>query len=188
VVLPQLPRDFPLPVLIVQHMPELFTSLFAERLNGRCKMPVHEAKEGDAVKAGHIAIARGNWHLEVLAASRAGAPATMHLTQGLPENHCRPAADVLFRTAAEVYGAGVLAVVMTGMGADGMAGCQLIRSRGGSVLAQDQASSTVWGMPGAVVNAGLAHKVLPLQGIASEILRMAGRTNVPIRELMKSAV
>jgi two-component system chemotaxis response regulator CheB len=69
-----------------------------------------------------------------------------------------------------------------------MAGCQLIRSRGGSVLAQDQASSTVWGMPGAVVNAGLAHKVLPLQGIASEILRMAGRTNVPIRELMKSAV
>ena len=188
VVLPQLPRDFPLPVLIVQHMPELFTSLFAERLNGRCKMPVREAKEGEAVKAGEIAIARGNWHLEVLAASRAGAPATMHLTQGLPENHCRPAADVLFRTAAEVYGAGVLAVVMTGMGADGMAGCQLIRSRGGSVLAQDQASSTVWGMPGAVVNAGLAHKVLPLQGIASEILRMAGRTNVPIRELMKSAV
>jgi two-component system chemotaxis response regulator CheB len=188
VVLPQLPRDFPLPVLIVQHMPELFTSLFAERLNGRCKMPVREAKEGEAVKAGEIAIARGNWHLEVLAASRAGAPATMHLTQGLPENHCRPAADVLFRTAAEVYGAGVLAVVMTGMGADGMAGCQLIRSRGGSVLAQDQASSTVWGMPGAVVNAGLAQRVLPLQSIAPEILRMVCRTNAVCRETLKSAV
>lgn len=188
VVLPQLPRDFPLPVLIVQHMPELFTSLFAERLNGRCPMLVREAKEGDAVKAGEIAIARGNWHLEVLAGSRAGLPATMHLTQGLPENHCRPAADVLFRTAAEVYGAGVLAVVMTGMGADGMAGCQLIRSRGGSVLAQDQASSTVWGMPGAVVNAGLAHRVLPLQSIAPEILRTVCRNNAVCRETLKSAV
>lgn len=187
VVLPQLPADFPLPVLIVQHMPELFTSLFAERLNARCKMPVHEAKEGEPVKAGEIAIARGNWHLEVMAASRAGAPATLHLTQGLPENHCRPAADVLFRTAAEVYGAGVLAVVMTGMGADGMAGCQLIRSRGGSVLAQDQASSTVWGMPGAVVNAGLAQRVLPLEAIAPEILRTVSRTNAVCRETLKSA-
>jgi two-component system chemotaxis response regulator CheB len=126
--------------------------------------------------------------MEVLAASRPAAAATLHLSQGPPENHCRPAVDVLFRSAAAVYGAGVLAVILTGMGADGMIGCRIIRGLSGSVLAQDQATSTVWGMPGAVVNAGLAHRVLPLDAIAPEILRIASRTCAPSRELMKSVV
>ena len=100
ILLPALPGNFPLPVLIVQHMPELFTKLFAERLNGRCPMQVHEAAEGMPVTAGAIYIAKGNWHMEVVAAARIGMPNTLHLTQGPPENHCRPAVDVLFRSVA----------------------------------------------------------------------------------------
>jgi two-component system chemotaxis response regulator CheB len=188
ILLPALPASFPLPVLIVQHMPELFTRLLAERLNGRCPLQVREAVEGEPVRAGTIYIAKGNWHMGVVAASRAGSPPTLRLNQGAPENHCRPAADVLFRSAAAVYGAGVLAVVLTGMGSDGMLGCRVIRENGGSVLAQDQASSTVWGMPGAVANAGLAHKVLPLNAIAPEILRLASRTQSEARELREAVV
>ena len=187
-LLPTLPASFPLPILIVQHMPELFTKLFAERLDGRCPMQVREAVEGAPVRAGAIYIAKGNWHLEVLAGARAGAPNTLHLTQGLPENHCRPAVDVLFRSMAAVYGAGALAVVLTGMGSDGMVGCRAIREHGGSVLAQDQATSTVWGMPGVVTNAGLAQKVLPLNAIAPEILRLASRTHSEAHELRESVV
>jgi two-component system chemotaxis response regulator CheB len=182
-LLPALPANFPLPVLIVQHMPALFTQLFAERLNSRCSLRVREAAEGDAARAGTIYIARGNWHMEALAAARPGVPPTLHLSQGPPENHCRPAVDVLFRSVARVYGAGVLAVVLTGMGSDGMNGCRLIREQGGSVLAQDEATSTVWGMPGAVVCAGLAHKVLPLGAMVPEILRIARRTHAEAPEL-----
>ncbi|MGA2276121.1 MAG: chemotaxis response regulator protein-glutamate methylesterase [Terracidiphilus sp.] len=188
ILLPALPASFPLPVLIVQHMPELFTKLFAERLNGRCPLQVREATECEPVRAGTIYIAKGNWHLEVLAASRIGLPNTLHLSQGAPENHCRPAVDVLFRSVAAVYGAGSLALVLTGMGSDGMLGCRVIRGQGGSVMAQDQASSTVWGMPGAVANAGLAQKLLPLNSIAPEILRLASRTHLEARELRESVV
>jgi two-component system chemotaxis response regulator CheB len=188
-LLPALPANFPLPVLVVQHMPELFTKLFAQRLDGQCRLRAHEAAEGDSVRAGTIYIARGNWHMEVLAASRPGQPPTLHLNQGPLENHCRPAVDVLFRSAAAVYGSGVLALVLTGMGSDGLAGCRAIRERGGSVLVQDEATSTVWGMPGAVANAGLAHQVLPLQAIVPEILRIAGRAGgAEARELLRSAV
>ena len=189
VLLPALPGNFPLPILIVQHMPELFTKLFAERLDGRCRLRVREAAEGDPVRAGIIYIARGNWHMEVLAAAWAGQSPTLHLSQGPLENHCRPAVDALFRSAAAVYGSGVLAVVLTGMGSDGLAGCRTIRDHGGSVLAQDEATSTVWGMPGAVANAGLAHNVLPLNAIVPEILRIASRTyRNEARELLKSVV
>jgi two-component system, chemotaxis family, protein-glutamate methylesterase/glutaminase len=188
VLLPSLPENFPLPVLVVQHMPELFTKLIAERLNSRCRLRVREAVEGEAVRPGTVFIARGNWHMEVLAASRSGSPPTLHLTQGPLENHCRPAVDVLFRSIAAVYGAGALALVLTGMGSDGMLGCRMIRENGGAVLAQDRASSTIWGMPGAVANAGLAHKVLPLTEIASEILRLVNRTHSEARELRESVV
>jgi two-component system chemotaxis response regulator CheB len=172
VLLPALPRSFPLPVLVVQHMPELFTGFLAERLDQRCGLRVREAREGDEVGPGTIYVARGNWHMEVLAASCQGLPATLHLHQGSPENHCRPAVDRLFRSAAAVYGVGVLAVVLTGMGSDGLAGSRVIRDRGGIVLAQDQATSVVWGMPAAVVNAGLAHRMLALQAFAPEIQRL----------------
>lgn len=188
VLLPALPATFPLPVLIVQHMPELFTKLFAERLNGRCALSVREATEGDLARPGTIYVARGNWHMELLAASRSGMPCSLHLTQGPPENHCRPAVDVLFRSAAVVYGAGTLAVVMTGMGSDGLLGAKIIRDHGGSVLAQDQASSAVWGMPGSVTHAGLAQKVLPLNVLAPEILRLCSRTRSEARELRESVV
>ena len=167
-LLPSLPGDLP-PILIVQHMPEVFTGLLAERLNSRCRLRVREAAEGLPPCGGTVYLARGNWHLEVTA----GAQPRLHLTQDPPENHCRPAADVLFRSAAKTYGAGVLAVVLTGMGSDGMHGCRMVREHGGSVLAQDQATSTVWGMPGAVVGAGLANRVLPLGAIAPEIVRIA---------------
>ena len=175
ILLPALPVSFPLPVLIVQHMPELFTRLLAERLRQRCPLHVSEAAEGDPVRRGYISIARGNWHLEILGAARSSQTATLHLTQGPPENHCRPAVDVLFRTAAAHYGSGVLAVVLTGMGSDGLAGSRLIRAQGGTVLAQDQATSAIWGMPGAVARAGLAQRILSLQDIAPEITRLASR-------------
>jgi two-component system, chemotaxis family, protein-glutamate methylesterase/glutaminase len=187
-LLPALPADFPLPVLIVQHMPELFTRLIAERLDARCPLKVREASEGEPVSPGTIWFARGNWHMEVLASPAPGARATLHLSQGPLENHCRPAVDVLFRSAARTYGAGVMAVVLTGMGSDGMNGCRMVRQQGGTVLAQDQATSTVWGMPGAVVQAGLAHKVLPLDAIAEEIVRNARRTRDENAELQRRAV
>jgi two-component system chemotaxis response regulator CheB len=178
IFLPALPAGFPLPVLIVQHMPELFTGLLAERLNSRSKLQVSEAAEGAAVSVGAAYIARGNWHLEVVPAAAASARPTLHLSQGPLENYCRPAVDVLFRSAARVYGGGVLAVVLTGMGSDGLNGSRAIREHGGSVLAQDQATSIVWGMPGVVAQAGLAQKVLPLDAIAPEILRMVSRQPV----------
>jgi two-component system, chemotaxis family, protein-glutamate methylesterase/glutaminase len=187
-LLPALPSSFPLPVLIVQHMPEVFTGSLAERLNSSCRLRVREAGEGDPVRPGTIYIARGNWHLEVLASSRAGSPPSLHLTQGPPENHCRPAADVLFRSAASIYGGGVVALVLTGMGSDGLEGCRAVRARGGAVLAQDQATSAVWGMPGAVSQAGLAHRVLPLNQIAPEIVRLAGRPQVEASQPRESVV
>jgi two-component system chemotaxis response regulator CheB len=188
VLLPMLPTSFPLPVLIVQHMPELFTRLLAERLNSCCKLRVREASEGDHVCAGTIYIARGNWHLEAQAASLPNAPPTLRLSQGPLENHCRPAVDVLFRSVAKVYGSGVLAVVLTGMGSDGVIGCRIICEQGGSVLAQDEASSTVWGMPGAVTGAGLAHRVLPLDAIAPEILRIVGHARSETRQLPRDLI
>jgi two-component system chemotaxis response regulator CheB len=175
VVLPALPAGFPLPVLIVQHMPELFTRLMAERLNSRCALRVHEACEGEPICRGKISIARGNWHLEFRSPVTPSAAPTMHLHQGPFENHCRPAVDVLFRSAAKTFGPGVLAAVLTGMGSDGLIGARLVRQQGGCVLAQDQATSTVWGMPGAVAGAGLADKIVALDAMASEIVKLAGR-------------
>jgi two-component system, chemotaxis family, protein-glutamate methylesterase/glutaminase len=173
VLLGGLPASFPLPVLVVQHMPRVFTGYLAERLNACCDLEVREAAEGDPVLAGKVSIARGDWHLEVLAGASAGQPARLHLTQAAPENHCRPAVDVLLRSAAAAYGSGVLAVVLTGMGSDGVAGCRMVRARGGTVFAQDRATSAVWGMPGAVVGAGLAHRVFPIEEMAGEIVQLA---------------
>ena len=192
VLLPALPANFPLPVLVVQHMPELFTRLLAERLDSRCPLRVAEASSGDAVRPGTVYIAKGDWHMEVVpgAASspwQSASTPQLRLTQEAPENHCRPAVDVLFRAAVAVYGPRVLAVVLTGMGSDGLAGCRLIREHNGTVLAQDQATSAVWGMPGAVAQAGLAHRVLPLHAIAPEILRLAGRSQREASELRESA-
>jgi two-component system chemotaxis response regulator CheB len=152
-------------------MPELFTSLLAERLNSRCRLRVCEAAEAMPADPGSVYIARGNWHMEVTPAPAASARPRLHLSQGPPENYCRPAVDVMFRSVVHAYGGAVLGVVLTGMGSDGLNGSRMIRQHGGSVLAQDEASSIVWGMPGAVTQAGVATRVLPLQAIAPEILK-----------------
>jgi two-component system chemotaxis response regulator CheB len=167
-------------------MPELFTRLFAERLDGHCRLRAKEAAEGEPLRAGMIYVARGNWHMEVRSAPQGGSRAMAHLTQGPLENHCRPAVDVLFRSASAVYGSAVLAVVLTGMGSDGMLGCKVIRDGGGAVIAQDQASSIVWGMPGAVTNAGLAQRVLTLDAIGPEIVRLCSRQRPEGRELREA--
>jgi len=174
-LVPALPADLPVPILIVQHMPPLFTRILADRLSGLSALKVREAKDGDLLEAGQVYLAPGGHHLVV---GRAGALPVLRLDEGPPENSCKPAADPLFRSAAEAWGAGLLAVVMTGMGRDGCAGAERIRARGGAVLAQDEASSVVWGMPGAVVAAGLAEEVVPLAGLATAITGrvLRGRT------------
>jgi two-component system chemotaxis response regulator CheB len=165
----------PVPVFIVQHMPPMFTKLLAERLTKASKVPVDEAEAGAIIVPGRAWIAPGNHHLEVV---RDGVQVRALLNQNPPENSCRPAADPLFRSAAKVYGANLLGVVLTGMGQDGLRGCERIREAGGRVVVQDEATSVVWGMPGAVAKAGLADKVLPLSMIAGEIERRVagGRT------------
>jgi len=188
VVLPGLPHNFALPVLVVQHMPEVFTHLLAERLNESCPLAVQEACEGLSVAPGNVYIARGNWHMEAQPPASPAALPTLHLTQGALENHCRPAVDAMLRSAVRVYGSGVLAVILTGMGADGLAGCRAVREAGGTVLAQDQPTSTIWGMPGAVANAGLALKVLPLGALSAEIQRIANRPGVDVRPAYRMVV
>lgn len=166
-VIPRLPEDFPIPTVIVQHMPPLFTRLLAERLNAQSKLAVKEAESGHKLESGQVWIARGDYHMTVC---RKGTAAVLNLNQEPPENSCRPAVDALFRSVAETYGPSVLGVVMTGMGSDGARGAAHIRDAGGEVLAQDEPTSVVWGMPGAVVGLGLADKVCPLPEICQEIV------------------
>jgi len=180
-LMPVFPADFPLPILMVQHMPQLFTRLLAERLDQRTKLKVGEAVEGEPVLAGHVYIAPGDRHMEVVAAPM-NRPPTLRITQGEPENHCRPSVDVLFRTAVNAYGRTVLGVIMTGMGSDGLVGCKMIRKAGGTVLAQNQETSAVWGMPGCVVRDGVADRVLPLNEIAATIVRFATNRECFVRE------
>ncbi len=170
-ILPRIPASFPLPIIVVQHMPALFTRLLAERLNATCQLPVEEASQGRRVEPGKILIAPGDFHMKV--ASR-GSVLQVFLDQSPLQNSCRPAVDALFTSIAELYGGAVLAVVLTGMGQDGLRGVELLKAQGAWVLVQDEASSVVWGMPGAVANAGLADRVLPLDDVVPEILSVTG--------------
>ncbi|MFN8645534.1 MAG: chemotaxis response regulator protein-glutamate methylesterase [Gemmatimonadales bacterium] len=170
-IIPALPADFPLPVVIVQHMPPVFTRFLAERLAATSRLAVREGEEGGVVEPGVVWVAPGSSHM-VLA--REGEGLRLRLTQDPPENSCRPAVDPLFRSAATHLGQRTLALVLTGMGQDGLRGVEEIRKAGGVVLAQDEASSVVWGMPGAVVGAGLADVVLPLEKVAAELIQRAG--------------
>jgi len=171
-ILPQFPGPFPLPVVIVQHMPPLFTKLLAERLHAQSKVEVVEATNGMFLKAGRIVIAPGDFHMRL---RRSGQEIAVQLDQGPRENSCRPAVDVLFRSVAEVYAGGVIGVILTGMGQDGLHGVEQLKSKGAYIIAQDRASSVVWGMPGAVVEAGLADSVLGLRAVVPEILRQVSR-------------
>jgi two-component system chemotaxis response regulator CheB len=167
-ILPLFPADFLLPILVVQHMPPLFTRLLAERLNSTCRLPVKEASNGALVAAGQILVAPGDFHMK-LDSSSGGV--RVLLDQSVRQNSCRPAVDALFASTGDVYGGAVLAVVLTGMGQDGLRGAEILKAQGATVLAQDEPSSVVWGMPGAVVNAGFADRVLPLDEVVPEILR-----------------
>ena len=171
VLLPALPADFPAPIVVVQHMPPMFTRLLAERLNAQSPLRVVEAQAGDILRPGSVYIAPGDFHMTLL---RKGVDAAVALNQDSPENSCRPAVDVLFRSVATVFGARTMGVILTGMGQDGLHGCEHLRSAGGHVLAQDEATSVVWGMPGFVARAGLADRVLPLDQIAPELVRRSG--------------
>ena len=173
VILSKLPADFPAPILIVQHMPSLFTRMLAERLAGQTPLNVIEASDGQPVLAGTVYVAPGDAHLTV---SRRGAEVVTAIGHGAPEHGRRPAADVLFRSVADTYGVHALGVVLTGMGEDGRDGSSLIARAGGRVIAQDEATSTVWEMPGRVVEAGLADAVLPIGDMAAEIVRRTARS------------
>jgi two-component system chemotaxis response regulator CheB len=179
-LLPKLAADFPVPIMIVQHMPKLFTGALAERLDRCCALRVREAFDGAELAPGTIWLAPGDAHMEVRepqgrarsAARRAGAPRpSIRLHQQPSLNHCKPSVDYLFTSAARVYGAGTLALVMTGMGSDGLTGARCVHRVCGTVLTQDAATSAVWGMPGRVFEAGISREPLPLAALAGELSR-----------------
>ena len=157
------------PVLITQHMPPTFTTILAEHLARSSRRPALEAVDGEIVKPGRIYLAPGGRHMRVV---RHGVDVAIALDDGPPVNFCKPAVDPLFTSAIEVWQGGILAVVLTGMGSDGMRGGKEIVAAGGSVIAQDEASSVVWGMPGAAANAGICAAILPLNQIAPKLVRL----------------
>jgi two-component system chemotaxis response regulator CheB len=174
-MLPKLAADFPVPVMIVQHMPKLFTGALAERLDQCCALRVRQAHDGAELVPGTIWLAPGDAHMEVAPApgQPAGRPrrTVVRLHQETALNHCKPSVDYLFSSAARFYGAGTLALVMTGMGSDGLAGSRRVHEVGGVVLTQDAATSAVWGMPGRVFEAGISREPLPLSALAGELTR-----------------
>jgi two-component system, chemotaxis family, protein-glutamate methylesterase/glutaminase len=165
-VLGALPADLPVPIVITQHMPPVFTRMFAERLDRTVPMTVVEAAEGMVIAPGTVYIAPGDKHLLLV---RRGTATVVQLSGAPPENSCRPAVDVMFRSVAQLYGGAAFVAVLTGMGQDGRGGAKVLRDAGAEVLAQDEASSVVWGMPGAVVTAGLADDIQPLDRIAGSL-------------------
>lgn len=167
-----LPADLNVPVVVVQHMPAMFTRLLAERLDGMTPLRVQEAAAGAVLEPGGVWLAPGDHHLVVL---RDADAVRLGTHQEPPVNRCRPAVDVLFDSVAAAYGPRALGIVLTGMGRDGLAGSRRMRAAGAQILVQDEASSVVWGMPRAVAEAGLADRVLPLDCMAAEIARRAAR-------------
>ena len=167
-VLPALPVDFAVPVVIAQRMPPIFTSLLASRLSAKSSLPVRECRTGEPLAPGCAWIAPGDYHMVL---NNESAAVRLRVHQGPRENFCRPSVDVLFRSVAGEYGAKTLAVILTGTGQDGLKGCEELVVEGASVIVQDEATSVVWAMPGAVAKAGLAEKILPLDQIGPEIVR-----------------
>ena len=172
-VLGKLSDTIKLPILITQHMPATFTTILAEHIARASGRPCKEAADGDIVQSGQIYVAPGDFHMGL---ARAGANVVIKLNQEPPENFCRPAVDVMLRSVSEIYGPRVLVIILTGMGQDGLIGSTAIADSGGTVIAQDEESSVVWGMPGAVATRGVCSSVLPLASIAGrmeEIVRKA---------------
>ncbi len=167
-VLPMLPAELPVPLLIAQHMPPVFTTMLAARLSSKSQLEVRECVSGERLSVGCAIIAPGDFHMVVEPQNES---VVLKTHQGPRENFCRPSVDVLFRSVATVFRERTLAVVLPGMGQDGLKGCEMLRSYGARVYVQNEATSVVWGMPGFVARAGLADKVLPLDQVASEIVR-----------------
>jgi two-component system chemotaxis response regulator CheB len=167
-VLSQMPKNAP-GIVIVQHMPEKFTTSFAERLNTICDMEVREAKNLDSVLPGVALVAPGNHHMVV---KRSGAKYFVEIKDGPPVFHQRPSVEVLFNSMAQYVGANAVGVILTGMGADGALGLKAMRDAGAHTIAQDEATSVVWGMPGEAVKHGGAEHVVPLQKIAEKTLHL----------------
>ncbi|QNI38321.1 chemotaxis-specific protein-glutamate methyltransferase CheB [Edaphobacter albus] len=186
-LLPEFASDLPVPILIVQHMPKVFTHVLAERLDRCCSLHVQEAYHGAPLRRGTVWLAPGDIHMEIEMAPsfseryEGGQKATqVKLHDREPLHYCRPAVDYLFYSAARVYGAGTLALVLTGMGSDGLEGARAIHQRGGVVLAQDEATSAVWGMPGRIVESGIADATLPLRVMSREVNQRV-RANSPLK-------
>ncbi len=172
-MLQALPASFSAPILIAQHMPPTFTTVLAQHLGRATGRPCSEAKPDEPVVDGIVRVAPGGCHMEIAVAEGG---LKLRLSDAPPENFCRPSVNPLFRTAAKVSGAATVAVMLTGMGADGLEGSREIAGAGGTLIAQDEASSVVWGMPGAVATAGLCNDILPLKSIAPHLVQLFGVT------------
>jgi two-component system chemotaxis response regulator CheB len=168
----ELGKDVTQPIFITQHMPPTFTAILAEHITKQSGLKCKEAVDGDVVRSGNIYLAPGNFHMVVKDES---GRRVISLNQDAPESFCRPAVDPMLRSLVKVYGKKVLAVILTGMGADGLKGCQNVVDAGGTILAQDEATSVVWGMPGAVAMAGICTQVLPLGLMAKAVREYADR-------------
>jgi two-component system chemotaxis response regulator CheB len=155
------------PIVITQHMPKTFTAMLANHITQATGVPCVEGAEGMVIKAGHAYVAPGGYHMLL---QKNGGDTVIHLDDGAPENFCRPSVDPMLRSLSEIYGAALLITILTGMGADGLPGCQHAVKAGARVIAQDEASSVVWGMPGAVANAGICSSVAPIPQLADFIL------------------
>jgi two-component system, chemotaxis family, protein-glutamate methylesterase/glutaminase len=177
-LVPALGAELGVPILIVQHMPAMFTRLLAQRLSALGPLRVEEGFDGAPLEPGRAYVAPGGRHMKV---RREGSRRVVQLSDAPEENSCRPSVDVLLRSVASLCGANALAVILTGMGEDGLRGCELIAEAGGSAIAQDKASSVVWGMPGAIVRAGLADEVLPLGEIGAAIARKVAASKTSAR-------
>ncbi len=160
------------PIFITQHMPATFTALLADHISRQAKQSCAEAADGMPVSGGSVYVARGGQHL---VARREQGAVKLHLSDGEPENFCRPSVNPMLRSLVEIYGGRLLTVILTGMGSDGLLGCEAVVQAGGQVIAQDEETSVVWGMPGAVAKAGLCSAILPLDQIAEHVRRIAGR-------------
>jgi two-component system chemotaxis response regulator CheB len=171
-VLSALKPGLPQPIVITQHMPATFTTILAEHIERASTIPTHEAAEGMVLQGGHIYVAPGEFHMTI---ETHGAQKVVKLLKTPPENYCRPSVDPMLRSLIKLYARRVFTVILTGMGQDGLKGCEAVVAAGGSVIGQDEATSVVWGMPGAVAMAGVCSAVLPLAEIAPYIRKVATR-------------
>ena len=172
-LLKAIPPDCTMPIVIAQHMPATFTTVLAQHIERASGRPCREAQQGEIILSGRIYLAPGDYHFEVL---HDGTVLRAQLHQAAPQNFCRPSVNPLFRSVAKAFGAQAVAVMLTGMGSDGLDGTRDIAAAGGPVIAQDEATSVVWGMPGAIANAGLCSAILPLDGIAPHLSGLFARS------------